>query len=126
MTAASANRPAPRRTVLHGGSLFDGTGAAPAAADVVLAGGRIVEVGTGLDGDDGVDVSGQTILPGFFDCHVHVTMAGVDVMRRINQPFSYEFFQAGRHLKATLDAGVTTVRDAGERTRGCARRCATG
>ncbi|WP_329131235.1 amidohydrolase family protein [Streptomyces sp. NBC_01476] len=113
MTAASANRPAPRRTVLHGGSLFDGTGAAPAAADVVLAGGRIVEVGTGLDGDDGVDVSGQTILPGFFDCHVHVTMAGVDVMRRINQPFSYEFFQAGRHLKATLDAGVTTVRDAG-------------
>jgi imidazolonepropionase-like amidohydrolase len=113
MTSAPGSQGTARRTVLQGGTVFDGTGSAPAPADVVIAEGRILDVGPGLDGDDSVDVSGRTILPGFFDCHVHVTSAGVDVMRRINQPFSYEFFQAAHHLKATLDAGVTTVRDAG-------------
>ncbi|MDQ1733404.1 MAG: hypothetical protein QOK10_3563 [Pseudonocardiales bacterium] len=101
------------RILLHGGQVFDGTGAAPATADVVIADGRIVDVGSGLDGDRGIDVTGRTVLPGFFDCHVHVTSAGVDVMRRINQPFSYEYFQAVEHLRATLATGVTTVRDAG-------------
>lgn len=101
------------RTVLHGGLVFDGTGSAPARADVVISGGRIVAVGTGLDADAGVDVTGQTVLPGLFDCHVHVTSSGVDVMQRLNQPFSYEFFAAARHLRDTLATGVTTVRDAG-------------
>jgi imidazolonepropionase-like amidohydrolase len=101
------------RTLLHGGSVFDGTGSDPALADVVIADGRIVEVGTGLDGDVAVDLTGQTLLPGFFDCHVHVTSSGIDVMERISRPFSYEFYAAARHLKATLATGVTTVRDAG-------------
>ena len=34
------------RTLLHGGQVFDGTGAAPTGADVVLEGERIVAVGT--------------------------------------------------------------------------------
>lgn len=102
-----------RRTVLHGGRVFDGTGTDPAPADVVIAGGRIVEVGSGLDGDDGVDVTGKTVVPGFFDCHVHLTSSGVDVLRRLNQPFSYQFHEAARNLRLTLDQGVTTVRDAG-------------
>ncbi|MCU1658173.1 MAG: amidohydrolase family protein [Pseudonocardiales bacterium] len=101
------------RIVLHGGRVFDGTGSAPQRADVVIEDSRIVDVGIGLDGDTGVDVGGRTILPGFFDCHVHVASSGVDVMTRLNQPFSYEFFAAAKHLKATLATGVTTVRDAG-------------
>ena len=36
------------RTLLTGGLVFDGTGAPPAEADVLIEGGRIVEVGTGL------------------------------------------------------------------------------
>jgi imidazolonepropionase-like amidohydrolase len=106
-------RAAPRRVLLHGGQVFDGTGAAPAAADVVVSGTRIVAVGTGLDGDVGVDVSGQTILPGLFDCHVHVTSSGVDLLAQLTQPFSYQFYRAAEHLRATLATGVTTVRDAG-------------
>jgi len=31
----------------------------------------------------------------------------------LSTPFSYTFFKAAEHLRATLDAGVTTVRDAG-------------
>jgi imidazolonepropionase-like amidohydrolase len=101
------------RTVLSGGRVFDGTGSQIAEADVVIEEGQIVDVGIGLDGDDQVDVSGQTLLPGFFDCHVHVMVSGIDLLRRLQRPFSYPFFQAARNLAATLDCGITTVRDAG-------------
>jgi imidazolonepropionase-like amidohydrolase len=101
------------RTVLSGGRVFDGTGAAVAEADVAIAGGRIVDVGSGLDGDEQVDLTGLTLLPGLIDCHVHVMVSGPDLVRRLQRPFSYHFFQAVRNLQATLDCGITTVRDAG-------------
>ncbi|HET9896457.1 MAG TPA: amidohydrolase family protein [Streptosporangiaceae bacterium] len=101
------------RTVLSGGRVFDGTGSDIADADVVLEGGTIVDVGIGLDGDSRVDVTGLTVLPGFFDCHVHVMVSGIDLVRRLQRPFSYPFFLAARNLEATLDCGITTVRDAG-------------
>jgi len=37
------------RTVFSGAEIFDGTGAAPAAADVAVEDGRIIDVGPGLD-----------------------------------------------------------------------------
>jgi N-acyl-D-aspartate/D-glutamate deacylase len=40
------------RLLLQGGVVFDGTGVPPTRADVVIANGRIVDIGTGLDGDD--------------------------------------------------------------------------
>jgi hypothetical protein len=52
------------RTLLTGGLVFDGTGAPPAQADVLIEGGRIIEVGPGLDGDEAVDVAGRHLLPG--------------------------------------------------------------
>lgn len=101
------------RTVFRGGRLFDGTGAAPSDADVVIAEGRIVDVGTGLDGDTSVDCSGKTILPGLFDCHVHVTASGPDLLVALNKPFSFPYYEAVVNLRRTLEAGITTVRDAG-------------
>jgi len=101
------------RTVLYGGRIFDGTGSPIADGDVAFEDGRIVEVGTRLDGDDGIDVAGCTILPGLFDCHVHVTSSGTDFLRRLQRPFSYQFYEAVSNLAATLDCGITTVRDAG-------------
>ena len=52
------------RIVLHGGRVFDGSGADPSPGDVAIEDGRIADVGTGLDGDQTVDVTGKTILPG--------------------------------------------------------------
>ena len=46
------------RTLFRGGSIFDGTGAPPAPADVVVEDGNIVDVGVGLDGDEEVDLEG--------------------------------------------------------------------
>jgi imidazolonepropionase-like amidohydrolase len=100
------------RVVVSGGRVFDGTGSEPADADVVIEGGRIVEIGLGLDGDESVDASGMTLLPGLFDCHVHVCTSSLDLMRYIQRPFSYQFYEAARNLSATLDCGITTVRDA--------------
>jgi imidazolonepropionase-like amidohydrolase len=101
------------RRVFTGGQVFDGTGSPPATADVVVEDGRIVEVGRGLDGDESVDCSGATVLPGLFDCHVHVMMSGVDLLRQIQTPFSYPFYEAVHNLRRTLALGITHVRDAG-------------
>lgn len=101
------------RVVLRGGSVFDGTGVDPAPADIVFEDGLIVDVGSGLDGDEAIDATGKTILPGLFDCHVHVALDTIDVWRLVNRPFSYNFYVAARNLQATLATGITSVRDAG-------------
>jgi imidazolonepropionase-like amidohydrolase len=101
------------RTVFAGGRVFDGTGAPIAEADVAVSDGVIAEVGVGLDGDELVDVSELTLLPGLFDCHVHVLLGHVDIWRLLQTPFSYRFYDAIRNLEATLRIGITTVRDAG-------------
>jgi imidazolonepropionase-like amidohydrolase len=102
------------RTLFAGGRVFDGTGAAIAEADVVVEDGRIVEVGAGLDGDEAVDVSGRTLLPGMFDCHVHLAVRheDLDELRVMHEPFSYRFFQIAETLRTTIELGITTVRDA--------------
>ena len=102
------------RIVFTGGRVFDGTGSPLADADVVIEDGRIVEVGTGLDGDDGVDVAGKAILPGLFDCHIHLAMRyeDFDETRAMNEPFSLRFFRMAENLRRTIALGITTVRDA--------------
>jgi len=99
-------------TVFSGGQIFDGTGAAPERGDVRVENGRIAKIGVGLSGDVEVDVSGKTLFPGFFDCHVHLTMTTIDTVERLNTPLSYRFYQAIHNMQVTLDAGITSVRDA--------------
>jgi len=57
--------------VIRGGTLIDGTGSPGRAADVGVAGGRIVAVGAGIDGRRELDASGQVVAPGFIDIHTH-------------------------------------------------------
>jgi len=114
------------RLLFTGGQVLDGTGAHPAAADVAVEDGRIVDIGPDLDGDDAVDVTGRTILPGLFDCHTHVVVSSIDTMRLLQTPFSYRFFQAAHNLEATLRVGITTVRDAGGADLGVKQAVADG
>jgi len=101
------------RTLIAGGQVFDGTGSEPQVADVVVEGDRIVALGSGLDGDEVVEATGQTIVPGLFDCHTHVMMSGVDILKSLSRPFSLPFFQAVGNLRTTVECGITSVRDAG-------------
>jgi imidazolonepropionase-like amidohydrolase len=101
------------RTVVRRGTVFDGTGSAPKPADVVFEGDRIVAVGSGLDGDEAVEADGLTVLPGLFDCHVHLTSSGdLDSLRGASRPFSLGYFEAIVNMESTLRTGVTTVREA--------------
>ena len=116
------------RTLFHGGLLFDGTGEDPRPADVVVEGERVVAVGaagTG-DGDDAVDLTGRTLLPGLFDCHVHVVFSGSDILRDLQTPFSYRFFLAAQNLQRTVQTGITSVRDAGGADAGVKRAVEKG
>jgi imidazolonepropionase-like amidohydrolase len=84
------------------GALIDGTGADPIKdAVLVIQGERIVAVGPrssiGIpEGAQIIDVQGATILPGFFNAHVHGAYNEV-------------------RLAAWAKEGVTTVRDLGAR-----------
>jgi imidazolonepropionase-like amidohydrolase len=77
--------------VLRGGTLIDGTGAAPVrdSAIVIDDDGRIQSVlpaGTPSWPRDAevVDVTGMTVLPGLIDAHDHLASHGYELARRWN------------------------------------------
>ena len=61
------------RLLITGGTVIDGTGGPGRRADVLLADGLIVEIGTGIDrsGARVVDASEAFVAPGFIDTHTH-------------------------------------------------------
>src|SRR6266851_7555154 len=66
----------PRRMLdvaLRGGTLVDGTGSPPRAADIGIQAGRIVSVGSldGVDAQQTFDIGGLVLAPGFIDIHSH-------------------------------------------------------
>src|SRR5438874_13739306 len=57
--------------VIRGGTLLDGTGAAPRIADVGVKEGRIAAIGKLPANGAEVDATGLTVAPGFIDIHSH-------------------------------------------------------
>ncbi|MFG2018117.1 N-acyl-D-amino-acid deacylase family protein [Actinomadura geliboluensis] len=59
--------------LITGGTLVDGTGAAPRRADVAVEGGRVEAIGdlAGRPAARTIDASGQVVAPGFVDVHTH-------------------------------------------------------
>lgn len=58
--------------VIRGGTVYDGTGAAPFQADIAIADGRIVEVGeVRARGREEIDAHGLMVTPGWVDIHTH-------------------------------------------------------
>lgn len=103
------------------GRLFDGTGAEPIEdGAVLLRDGEILNAGhrerIEVSSETRIiDADGGTIMPGLIDAHVHLTLP-----ERV--PFWHEWaeltvpelsFKAADAAQRTLEAGFTTVRDAG-------------
>lgn len=107
-------------TLIHNGTLIDGNGGAPVTDAAVLIEGNTIraaghKAGIKLPAGDVamIDARGGFILPGFIDAHVHIMVEGYDLNRALNTPFSFRFYEVIDRLRRTIDAGVTSVRDAG-------------
>ena len=118
-------------TVLTNATLIDGTGRDPQPAmAVVIEGERITRV---LPNDaltpprdaDVIDCSDLCLLPGLIDAHVHLGIVGTD-MGGAHPPDAVLALRIARVIEETLDAGFTTVRDAGGIDGGWAHAVASG
>jgi N-acyl-D-aspartate/D-glutamate deacylase len=80
--------------VIRGGTVIDGTGAAPFKADVALKGNRIAAIGTiAGSGTEEIEATGKLVTPGFVDIHTHYDAQAV----------------WDDHLSPSSSHGVTTV-----------------
>ena len=108
-------------TAIRAGTLIDGTGAAPVKGAVILVqGDRITAVGTNVQVPAGatvIDLSGETVLPGFIDAHVHLashTIGDGDWQHAgLTELPSQIALLGAAHAQQTLEAGFTTVRVVG-------------
>jgi len=77
-TAAGMAMAADYDVVIRGGTVYDGTGAPPYAADVAINGDRVAAIGNiaGGAGELEIDASGLAVAPGFFNLlsHAHLSL----------------------------------------------------
>ena len=120
------NQPAPRasRVLYAGAALADGLGPALSRpVSVAVEDGIVTRIFDGDGEGDGegtgagtmvVDASGATIVPGFVDCHSHLTLqGGAQWIARGADPTPDLIDAAERNAAALLRAGVRWVRDVG-------------
>ncbi|MFB3905189.1 MAG: amidohydrolase family protein [Acidobacteriota bacterium] len=60
-----------------------------------------------------IDAKGGFLLPGFIDCHVHLVLEDLTIPKLMSTPLSLTLFKTIDHMRRTLAAGVTSVRDGG-------------
>jgi len=104
-----------------GGRLFDGVNPPVDGHGVLVENGRIARVApaaefTGFAGTR-IDTSGQTLMPGLIDCHVHFIFGGEGnlVASHVGMSASDIAMRGLDLAQATLRGGVTAVRDLGGR-----------
>jgi imidazolonepropionase-like amidohydrolase len=103
-------------TAITNGVLIDGTGADPVpGATIIIEDERIMKVGTNVEPPAAatvIDAGGRTIMPGMIDSHVHLYGRVQPLQERMLTPPSLQLFYGAQNAKRTLDAGITTARDA--------------
>src|ERR1700728_2426506 len=126
--------PAGQRTLFVNGTVFDGSGAPSVPADVGGRGSGIESVtarsgAETLPGDQVVDCTGLTVMPGLVDSHCHLTFPSAlgHIDPSFNPPLDVSFFHhmptpeehleiAKRNALILLDHGFTSAYSAGSLT----------
>lgn len=103
-------------TLFKNGNIVDVIGETViTGGSVLVEDGIIKEVGTGIEAPADaaiVDLGGKTVLPGLFNCHVHMCSdAGNGVRDQLSD--AGLTVRALKNLKTLLNSGVTYIRDAG-------------
>ena len=108
--------------VLHAGTLLAVPGEAlRGPSSIVVIDGRIAEIHdgfvspdqAGVSGADTVDLTGNFVLPGLIDAHVHMTSSldSESFMRNVTLSDADRAVWGAHNARATLLGGFTTVRD---------------
>lgn len=86
-------------------------------ADIVIEGNRIVEIlqPQTASGDEVYDMTGNTVIPGMIEAHLHLDLCGMDTFEENVQSDSYRVLRALKLAQDNLKKGYTTVRDLGDR-----------
>lgn len=118
--AGPASSAPARRVAVRCGRLIDGlSDTVLRDATVLIEGERIAAVGGRIEipaGAEEVDLRDFTCLPGFIDCHTHLTEsaeADYDEADFLRRSAADKAFRSIANARLTLEAGFTTVRDVG-------------
>jgi imidazolonepropionase-like amidohydrolase len=113
----------PTAILIRPAAVWTATEDKPHAGWVVLVeGSRIMSVGsaaavTAPPGARVVELPGATLTPGLMDLHSHVLLHPYNETswddQVLKESLAYRVLEAGNHVKATLMAGFTTLRDLG-------------
>lgn len=107
--------------VIHAGVLLDGVSSKPQQRmSILVHDDRIVAVQAGFAAPDGaqvIDLSDATVMPGFIDCHVHISARLPDRANATEQWLTHSdldrAFNAAVFVRQMLQQGFTSARDVG-------------
>jgi N-acyl-D-amino-acid deacylase len=95
--------------VIRGGTVYDGSGAAPVGADVAIVGDRIDAIGQGVEGAEEIDAAGLAVAPGFINMLSWATESLIEDGRGqsdLRQGVTLEVFGEGESM-GPLDERLT-------------------
>ncbi len=108
------------RILIANATIFDATGAAPFAGDVLVDGNRIATVtaagsGPAPTADRVIDAAGKFLIPGMTEGHAHLSFENVTATENLITPTAAaQAFATARGAKALIDAGFTSAYGASE------------
>ncbi len=107
-------------TLIRNTTLIDGNGGKPLSnAAILIQDNKIVAVGSEQEIKlpnatiKQIDAKGGTLLPGLIDTHVHLMLQEINPLAMLQMPYSLSYYKSTHYMAATINAGITSVRDAG-------------
>ena len=119
--ALSAGTASAKDVVVHAGTLIDGVSATPQhQVSILIHDDRIASVQPGYvtpAGAEVIDLSTSTVMPGFIDCHIHVSARLPSQVNSLEDAFTHTAIDAAlngaKYGRAMLLQGFTSGRDVG-------------